>query len=145
MKAATSRRLRSLHFYLGMFFAPAIVFFAVSGGVQTFRLNEAGGYGGPPPAWMVWVASVHKNQTTPRPRPPRPEPPAGARKPDAPRGGERRPSTLPLKIFVAVMAFGLTASALLGIAIALSVRSLRRGSLVMLALGTVLPLILLLA
>lgn len=141
MKPATNRRLRSLHFYLGMFFAPAIVFFAVSGGVQTFRLNEAGGYGGPPPAWMVWVASVHKNQATPRP--PRPEPPQPPHR-AAPRGGGQRRSTLPLQIFTAVMALGLTLSALLGIAIAMTVRSLRRGSLVMLALGTVLPLALLL-
>lgn len=137
MKPATNRRLRAIHHYLGVFFAPAIVFFAVSGGLQTFRLNEASGYGGPPPAWMVWVASVHKNQTTPRP----PPHDAGGRPRRGAGPAEPRRSILLLKVFTAIMALGLTASALLGIAIALSVRSLRRGALIMLALGTVLPLL----
>lgn len=44
-----------------MFFAPAIFLFALSGALQTFRLQEAKGYGGQPPGWIVWMASVHKD------------------------------------------------------------------------------------
>ncbi len=140
MKAATNRRLRSLHYYLGVFFAPAILFFAVSGGVQTFRLNEAPGA----PAWLGWIASVHKDQTTPRPRPPEGAQP-GERPHGDHRGGQRaakgpRRSPLPLKIFVALLAAGLALSAALGIALALATPTRRRGSAVMLALGTLLPL-----
>ena len=139
MKAATNRRLRSLHHYLGVFFAPAILFFAVSGAVQTFRLNEAPAA----PAWLGWIASVHKNQTVPRPRPAAGGPaqrPGGGR----PAPGPRR-SALPLKIFVVVMSAGLALSALLGIALALATPARRRGAAIMLALGTLLPVVLLLA
>ena len=138
MKAATNRRLRSLHHYLGVFFAPAIVFFAVSGAIQTFRLNEAPAA----PAWMAWIASVHKNQTPPRPR--AVEAPRPTREPRRPARPPAR-SVFPLKVFVGIMSIGLTLSALLGIALALAAPARRRGALAMLALGTLLPLALLLA
>ncbi|QYE35346.1 hypothetical protein KZX46_05000 [Polymorphobacter sp. PAMC 29334] len=138
MKPATNRRLRQIHHYLGVFFAPAILLFAVSGALQTFRLNEAKGA----PAWMDWIATVHKDQETPQPRPPRP---AGER-PRAPKAEPAAPKHNPfaLKVFVAIMSIGLIASTLLGVAIALSIRSMRRLSLTMLVLGTLLPLALLL-
>jgi hypothetical protein len=47
-------------------------------------------------------------------------------------------------VFVGLMGIGLIASSLLGVAIALSIWSMRRVSLVMLALGTLLPMALLL-
>ncbi len=139
MKPATNRRLRQVHHYLGVFFAPLIVFFALSGAIQTFRLNEAPGA----PAWMGWIASVHKNQTTPRPRVARPE----GERPRPPRAEPAAPRHDPfaLKVFVGIMSLALIASSLLGVAIALSIRSMRIVSLVMLALGTLLPLALLLA
>jgi len=34
------QRLRRLHLYLGVFFAPMLLFFAISGIWQTFRLND---------------------------------------------------------------------------------------------------------
>jgi hypothetical protein len=72
MSPQTQRRLRRLHLYLGVFFAPAIILFSLSGALQTFRWQEEKGYGGTPPAWIVWMASVHKDQTTPRPKRPKP-------------------------------------------------------------------------
>jgi hypothetical protein len=62
-------KLRTLHHYLGVFFAPAILFFAFSGALQTFSLHENHG-GGPykPPAWIVVLASIHKDQTLPHPK-----------------------------------------------------------------------------
>jgi hypothetical protein len=146
MKAQTMRRLRQIHLYIGMFFAPMILLFALSGGLQTFRLNEAGGWGGTPPRWMVRVGAIHKNQSVPRddarhddhhdvdrhdvrPKPARPPQPG--------------PSPLPLKILTVLMAIGLFASTVIGMVIALSLRAARTGSLVALALGTVLPVVLL--
>ena len=154
MRPQTMRSLRQLHHYVGVFLAPAILFFAVSGAVQTFRLGEDKGWGGPPPAVLVWMTSVHKDQTLPRAEPPKPAPlpKAEAAKPapdddhdhdhdhQAPRG----PSPLPLKIFVVLLSLGLITSTLLGITIALNNRAMRRTSIVMLIAGTVLPLLLLL-
>ena len=152
------RSLRQLHHYVGVFLAPAILFFAVSGAVQTFRLGEDKGWGGTPPAALVWMTSVHKDQTLPHAKPEKPAPKPDAAKPaakaeadddhdhdhdhdhQAPHG----PSPLPLKIFVVVLALGLITSTLLGITIALNNRAMRRTSIVMLAAGTVLPLLLLL-
>jgi len=150
MKAQTMRRVRQYHFYLGMFFAPAILLFSLSGALQTFRLQEAKGYGGTPPGWIVWMASVHKDQSLPReehdaPRAVKPSVVPAA----SPRVVEEQPfarlSPLPLKIFVALMSVGLLASAILGIVIALTNRTMRRTSVIVLVAGAALPLLLLLA
>lgn len=149
MKAPMMRRVRQYHLYLGLFFAPAILLFALSGALQTFRLQEAKGYGGTPPAWIVWMASVHKDQSLPRERhgaPQATKPPASVAQ--VPRTGQDRPFTrispLPLKIFVALMSIGLLASAILGIVIALTNRTMRRRSMIVLVAGAALPLLLLL-
>ncbi len=139
MKAATQRSLRRVHLYLGMFFAPAILFFAISGAMQTFRLSELPGA----PAWTQWLASIHKDQAAPRPKPPRDAAAPARARPDRPRAPRHDP--LALKIFVAVMALGLTLSTGLGMVIALSLPALRRGATIALAAGTLLPLALLLA
>ncbi len=148
MKSQTLRRVRLYHLYLGVFFAPAIIFFAISGGLQTFRLQEAGGWGGPPPQWIVWMAAAHKDQAPPRPKRPRPPEAPGAGAPvaraDTPRPGTApsHRSKLPLQIFVAGLAIALALSALLGILIAVTARATRRIAIVMLLAGAVLPLLL---
>ncbi len=156
MKAQTLRALRQYHHYIGVFLAPAILLFAVSGALQTFRLNEEKGYGGTPPAWMVWIAAVHKDQGPPREKRVAAKPAmavtaapaavdhdhdaaARVREP-APA---KRPSPLPLKIFVVLMSIGLIISTLLGVTIALNNRTTRRVSIMMLIAGTVLPCVLL--
>jgi hypothetical protein len=159
MKATTQRTLRQYHHYIGVFLAPAILFFAVSGAFQTFRLTEEKGYGGTPPSWLVWVAAVHKDQAPPHEKAAGPKPAAAAdhhdaddhdsdhhddaapaAKAPAPAKG---PSPLPLKIFVVLMALGLIISTSLGVTIALNNRAMRRISMVMLAAGAVLPCVLL--
>jgi len=141
------RKLRQWHQYLGLFFAPAIIFFAFSGALQTFSLHE-GGHGSSyePPAWIVAIASVHKDQRLPRPRPAAAEQPHPVQHAEGPeqRHEPSGPSPLPLKMFVLCMAVGLISSALLGITIALRNRTVRRNALITLALGTVLPIVLLL-
>ncbi|TPG53989.1 hypothetical protein [Sphingomonas glacialis] len=146
MRPNTLRTLRRYHHYLGLFFAPMILLFSVSGALQTFRLQEARGYGGTPPNWIVWLASVHKDQGPPRPpRAEKPKPQAEAGKPrgEAERAGPKRPSPLPLKIFVVLLSIALCASTITGVAIALSIRSMRRISIAMLVTGTIVPIVLL--
>jgi hypothetical protein len=146
MRPNTLRTLRRYHHYLGLFFAPMILLFSVSGALQTFRLQEARGYGGTPPNWIVWIASVHKDQGPPRPpRAEQPKPAGEAAKPrgEAERAGPKRPSPLPLKIFVVLLSIALCASTITGVVIALSIRSMRRVSIAMLVAGTIVPLVLL--
>jgi hypothetical protein len=148
MNPNTMRLVRRYHLYLGVFFAPAIFFFALSGALQTFRLQEEKGYGGTPPGWIVWMASVHKDSSLPKAQAAhdddhdhpddKPAPAAKAPKPPS------KHFTLPMKIFALLMSIGLMFSALLGVLIALNSRQTRRMSIAMLVAGSVLPLVLLL-
>jgi uncharacterized iron-regulated membrane protein len=146
MKPNTLRSLRRYHQYIGMFFAPWILLFSVSGALQTFRLPDPAGA----PLWMKWLAAVHKDQGPPRaPRPDRPKGTAdtpGAEHrhhDDAPGGAAKRPNPLPLKIFVLLLAIALAGSTLIGVVIGLANRSMRRVSIVLLVLGAVVPPVLL--
>ncbi|MDF7777674.1 hypothetical protein P1X14_20635 [Sphingomonas sp. AOB5] len=144
MKAQTMRSARRYHYYLGVFFAPAIILFSLSGALQTFRLQEAKGYGGTPPAWISWVAAFHMDQAPPKPKPaPKAAPAAPKASAPAPAPAKKH-YTLPLKIFVTLMAIGLILSAVTGVVIALNTRATRNASIVMLAAGTILPLTMLL-
>lgn len=55
------QKVRALHFYLGIFFAPSIIFFAFSGGLQAFGLHEGEGHA----KWIEEMGEVHKNQRPP--------------------------------------------------------------------------------
>jgi hypothetical protein len=140
MKAQTLRRLRQFHLYLGVFFTPAILLFSISGGLQTYRLQEAKGYGATPPSWIVWLASVHKDQRLPRAEAQATTKPALTA---APKSSKSSPppssATAIMKVFTALLAAGLSLSALLGATIAVNTRSTRGIAIAMLALGTVLP------
>ncbi|MEZ0244835.1 MAG: hypothetical protein ACAH11_15785 [Sphingomonas sp.] len=143
MTPKTMQKLRRYHLYLGMFFAPAILLFALSGALQTFRLQEEKGWGSEPPGWIVWMASVHKDSKLPKAKPAeagdhKPAPKAAPKPPQGPP-----PFKLPMQIFVTLLSIGLIFSTILGIAIALNNRALRKMSLGMLAAGTLLPLLLL--
>src|SRR6185312_7518895 len=56
--------LRLVHFYLGVFFAPTIIFFSFSGALQTFSLHE-NHQGQPGIPWVTALAEIHKNQRAP--------------------------------------------------------------------------------
>lgn len=61
--------IRKIHLYLGTLFAPAIIFFAFSGILQTIGLHEAEkAAASQPPAWIVSLASLHKDQHLPQPK-----------------------------------------------------------------------------
>jgi hypothetical protein len=142
MKPQTMRRVRQWHFYMGVFFAPLIMLFALSGALQTFRLQEEKGWGGTPPAWIDTIATIHKDSKLPQAKPAAAGEKKGPPKPAKPR--PPRPDKLPMQIFMVSMSAALMLSALLGVVIALNNRQTRRLSLVMLAGGTALPLALLL-
>src|SRR5271154_2239015 len=56
--------LRLVHLYIGVFIAPALLFFAFTGALQTFSLHETTrGSSYKPPAWAVTLAKTHKKQT----------------------------------------------------------------------------------
>lgn len=56
---------RLIHLYLGVFTAPALLFFAFTGALQTFSLHETTrGSSYKPPAWAVTLGQIHKKQTT---------------------------------------------------------------------------------
>ena len=56
---------RTVHLYLGVFMVPALLFFAITGGLQTFGLHETSrGSSYTPPAWLATAALLHKKQTT---------------------------------------------------------------------------------
>jgi hypothetical protein len=83
------RICRLLHLYLGVFTAPALIFFAFTGALQTFSLHETTrGSSYKPPAWAVTLGQIHKKQTPVVPVRKRPVETAGV--PDA-RAERRAP------------------------------------------------------
>jgi hypothetical protein len=72
---------RFAHLYLGLFTAPAILFFAFTGALQTLSLNDRSPDGSyTPPHWISVMAQLHKKQTMQLPQR-RPGPPEGASAP----------------------------------------------------------------
>ena len=60
---------RKLHLYLGLVFAPSIIFFAFTGAFQLFDLHSASKDGSyQPPAWLAAIAQVHIHQSIELPR-----------------------------------------------------------------------------
>jgi hypothetical protein len=54
-------RIRRWHSYIGLFIAPSVLFFALTGAAQLFSLHEAhGNY--QPAAFIEKLSSVHKDQ-----------------------------------------------------------------------------------
>src|ERR1700722_6393355 len=93
---AILKLLRKLHLYIGVFIAPALLFFAFTGALQTFSLHETTqGSSYKPPAWLATLAQLHKKQTTTvpvrRPRPAFGDGPAGGKGGDSAGHSERHP------------------------------------------------------
>jgi hypothetical protein len=68
------KQIRQLHLYLGTFFAPSIIFFAITGAFQTYNFHEE--YQGRPATPLFEkLAEIHKDQRVPAPtKPPSPKP-----------------------------------------------------------------------
>jgi hypothetical protein len=92
--------MRNIHLYLGVFFAPLLMFFLISGSWQTFDLHEASDSGDyKPPAIIKSLSAVHKDQRW-ADRQKKPE------------------SSVPFRYLVLLMAAGLLVTTALGIVMA---------------------------
>jgi hypothetical protein len=149
--------IRLIHLYLGVFIAPALLFFAFTGALQTFSLHETTrGSSYKPPAWAVTLAQLHKKQTpaVPAKKLPQPDKPTdkttadktAADKPPAPAPPSGAPTPkhnpLPLKIFFLLVALGLFISTLTGLY--MSYKYIRNRALItaILLAGVVIPIVL---
>ncbi|HEX7850567.1 MAG TPA: hypothetical protein VF485_12630 [Sphingomonas sp.] len=140
MKATTLRSLRQWHHLIGVFLAPAILFFAFSGLIQVLGWQDL--RDPPPSGWVSAIAGIHKHQMLPKPSPAQPErKPGGA--PAAADDDHDHGGLTPLKIFALLTAIGLFTTTLIGLTIALGTRTMRRKSLIALGLGIVVPVVLL--
>lgn len=149
------RPIRLFHLYCGVFISPAVLFFALSGAMQTLGLHEFGGQhpGYTPAKWILKLAQIHKHQTVEQMFRRPPAPPLGAAPTDnkgpnaAPSPNEPIPlkrSRVPLQVFFLVVSLGLFSSTLTGLY--MSWRYTRPKKLLLLSLigGIVLPVIFLL-
>jgi len=141
------KNIRLLHLYLGTFFAPAILFFTVTGALQTFSYHETSrGSDYQPPAWLASAGQIHKKQGLSEPSPsPVAAQPATAPDPTTPtpKAKPKLRVSWPLKWFVLFMSVGLVGTTLLGIYMAFKYRRGIRLIFGLLAAGTVLPIALL--
>lgn len=155
------KAFRTLHLYLGVFTAPALLFFAITGGLQSFGLHETsrdGSYRAP--MWLQSVAHLHKKQSLDVPVRKAPPPRAGAGAGDpaaraaaAPAGADARAKAaapapqrnlLPMKIYFALVSLALAMSTLTGVYMASRFPRDRRRFIATLAAGFVVPGLLLL-
>lgn len=119
------KTLRLIHLYIGVFIAPAILFFAFTGILQTFSLHENSRDGTyTPPAWILHLSQLHKKQSLELPvRKSQSAQASAAGKPDEPkkRAASAQPTAqpvenlLPMKIFFAVVGVGLISSTFTGL------------------------------
>jgi len=139
--------IRQWHRYLGVFIAPSVLFFSLTGAVQLFSLHEAhGSYD--PPAILEKLASVHKDQVFvlgnhhphPAPKAEQQAAPASAE----PDEDKTALSTTILKGFFLAVALCLALSTALGLWIALTQTRSTRTAWFLLAAGALIPLGLLL-
>jgi len=130
--------IRILHLYSGVFLAPAILFFAITGALQTFGLHEAErGSSYKPSLILQQLSQLHKHSTIQLPvrrtAPPElahtepahkaPEPttaqsptPVPAATPQAPKPAPpQRANHYAMKIFFAIVACGLLLSTFTGL------------------------------
>jgi hypothetical protein len=152
--ASILKRVRQLHLYFGVFIAPAVLFFAFTGALQSLNLHEIiPGRAYKPAAWIVTLAQLHKKQTTIVPvRKPRPEASPKAEKLDStlqsPATSQKpsekpSPYHLPMKIFFFLVSIGLAFSTVTGLFMAYKYNRSKLGIAVLFLAGIVVPLLLL--
>jgi len=94
------KAMRNVHLYLGVFFAPLLMFFLISGCWQTFNLHEASESGNyVPPAIIKSLSQVHKDQRW--------------------VDSNKRPhSSVPFRYLIVLMSIGVLVTTVLGIVMA---------------------------
>ena len=111
--------IRNMHLYLGVFFAPLLLFFVVTGFVQTFNWHEDGA-----PAIIKTLSEVHKHQRLSC-------------------GEDCHDPSIVFRSLIVLMCAGLLASTILGIMMAFKFRPGLRVWVCLLA-GIAIPVVLLL-
>ena len=151
------KSFRTLHLYFGVFTAPALLFFAFTGALQSVNLHEAARGGDyKPPAWIASLAHMHKKQSFEVPvkrAPPKPVvanadavPNAGApaRASDKPSPAPAGRNPWPMKIFFVLVSLSLLLSTLTGICMGWRYTRNRRRYGAVLTAGIAVPALLLL-
>ncbi len=137
--------IRQLHLYLGVFFAPALLFFAATGALQVFSLHEAHGDYQPAPL-IEKLSEVHKNQKfelkARKPEKPKAASAASVEKP-RPVAHPTALRTLALKWFFLATALGLMFSTSLGLWMGLTHLRNRALALALLCAGAAVPVLIL--
>ena len=145
-RAQVLKTARQLHLWLGTFFAPAIIFFAFSGALQTFGLHEAQrGDPNQPAMWITKLAQLHKKQnlnTKPAGARPakKPEDQVKPREENRPAPKPDKPATFAFKVFTGLMSIGLILTTVLGLFMTFQFARDKRVTWALLILGTLLPL-----
>jgi hypothetical protein len=144
--------IRRWHSYIGLFVAPSVLFFALTGAAQLFSLHEAhGGY--QPLALLEKLSSVHKDQVFAlgdHHPPPDAAPHAGAEPPQiqtpGPGDHDDQPSvsTFLLKGFFLVVAIALVISTGFGLWMGLARTQRKAVGWLLVATGSLIPVVLLL-
>jgi hypothetical protein len=131
--------LRQLHVYLSVFVAPSLIFFALTGALQTFRIPDRSDA----PVVVQKLARVHRDSVfAAKARPA----PAQRSVPKAPAPPKSKPplATTILKWFFVVVSLGMTASAVLGVWMAVAHHREKALMWGLLAAGTAFPVLLVL-
>jgi hypothetical protein len=138
--------IRRIHTWLGVFVAPSVMFFALTGAVQLYGLHESHDGYKPVPA-VEKLGMLHKDQVF-KLRPKRAKPqaataaPTAAPKPPAPADQGPKPAVVGLKALFLLVALSLTAATALGVWMALFHGRDRKAAVVLLAAGTAIPVML---
>jgi hypothetical protein len=150
--------MRLVHLYLGVFITPMLLFFAITGFVQTFNLHETlKGRTYTPPDILVRLGQFHKKQTLVVPanrlsgnsdkqrdaHGAGPDAQRGPGSPTAPVAPVKKQNLWPMKLFFGLVSIGLLISTLTGIY--MSYKYVRNRVLVtgLLVAGAVTPVVLL--
>lgn len=134
-------KIRLVHYYAGVFFAPTIIFFALSGVFQVFKLHEEyretpGAQGGP----IAWMSQVHKESAL---IPPKVAPAKAPPKAEGAPPATRPERSAPFKWFAALMGVSLIGASLAGLWIAYNYPKRRRSFFATLLAGIVVPIVIL--
>ena len=145
-------RIRQIHLFVGMIIAPSVLLFAITGGLQIFRLQESHEGYTPPPIveklgrmHMDQVFALKKRKAEPVPAAVPVEPAAPAVATPAPEPRPAPPlSKVLLQWFFTFVAVGLTLSTLAGVWMGVTLGRQRIAARWALLAGAVLPVLMLL-
>jgi hypothetical protein len=133
--------IRRWHSYIGMFIAPSVLFFSLTGAVQLFSLHEAHGKY-QPPALVEKLSSVHKDQVFAFGNHHAPQD-SGARQPAAEDDDKIELPALMLKWFFLLVALCLALSTSLGLWMGLTQTPRKGIGWLLVAAGSLIPVALL--